>query len=393
MTSAPARAQRILVTDAQTRAALAAVRSLGRAGHVIHTTSPRRGELASASRFVEAEHVLPDAEHAPAAWASALEQVCARQAIDWILPITELALGALYATGVDQRWRCLAPSREAYAAATDKYAILDVARRVGIRTPRSAFYAAPLDLTALPAGFEFPIVLKARRSRFATASGFATGSVALVRDADALAVELRDPGFAGGCLVQEFIPGTGRGVFLLIRAGECLAAFAHQRLREKPPSGGVSVLCESAEPDPRLLERSRALLEAIGFEGVAMVEYRGRAGEDPALMEINPRFWGSLALALEAGVDFPELLLRMHSGQAVARPAIREGVRSRWLLGDLDHLLIALRRPGMREATGRSAGRVVRDFLASFCDGSRNEVLRFDDWRPGLRELRLRILP
>ena len=64
-------------------------------------------------------------------------------------------------------------------------------------------------------------------------------------------------------------------------------------------------------------------------------------------------------------------------------------MRTRWLLGDLDHLLIALKRPEMREATGRSRSAVVLDFLRSFADGSRLEVLRGDDPRPFLRELRL----
>lgn len=382
------RRERILVTDAGTRAALASVRSLGRAGHEVHTTSARPGGLASASRFVRAEHVLPDAERAPDAWAAALEALQRAERFDRILPITELSLGALYAAGLESSLPCLAPSSAAYAAATDKHGILEIARQVGIRGPKSVLVERPDSLTALPEGFVYPVILKARRSRFRAGSGWASGAVVRVGSAEELARAIRDPGFAEGLLVQEFLPGHGEGIFILARGGECLASFAHRRLREKPPSGGVSVLCEAVEPEPRLLEASRSLIARIGLDGVAMVEFRCPPGEEPALMEINPRLWGSLQLAIDAGIDFPDLLWRMHAGAAVPRAVARTGVRTRWLLGDLDHLLIALRRSEMREATGRSRTRVVVDFLRSFVDGSRLEVLRGDDPRPFFRELR-----
>ena len=51
-------------------------------------------------------------------------------------------------------------------------------------------------------------------------------------------------------LIQERIVGPGIGVFVLCDHGRLLAAFAHRRLREKPPSGGASVLCESVAVDP-----------------------------------------------------------------------------------------------------------------------------------------------
>lgn len=382
------RPERILVTDAETRAALAAVRSLGRAGHEIHTTSARPGGLASASRFVRVEHVLPDAEHDPDAWAAALESLCRALRFDRILPITELSLGALYAAGLDARLPCLAPSAASYAAATDKHGILEIARQVGIRTPKSVLVEHPDSMTTLPAGFAYPAILKARRSRFRAGAGWGSGPVVLVRSEEDLAHAVRDPGFAQGLLVQEFLPGHGEGLFLLARGGECLAAFAHRRLREKPPSGGVSVLREAVEPDPRLLAASQALIARLGLDGVAMVEFRCPPGEEPALMEINPRLWGSLQLAIDAGIDFPDLLWRMHAGLPVPKPVAQLGVRTRWLLGDLDHLLIALKRRDMREATGRTRSAVVLDFLRSFGDGSRLEVLRRDDPRPFLRELR-----
>src|SRR5262249_38745780 len=147
-------------------------------------------------------------------------------------------------------------------------------------------------------------------------------------------------------LVQQRIVGPGVGVFVLFDRGEIVADFAHRRLREKPPSGGASVLSESAPVDRALRDDARRLLGPLQWHGVAMLEYKqDQAGGGSYLMEVNGRFWGSLQLAIDAGVDFPHLACQLATGQ---RPAIDRpyaiGVKNRWLAGDLDHLLLRLFR-------------------------------------------------
>jgi predicted ATP-grasp superfamily ATP-dependent carboligase len=197
------------------------------------------------------------------------------------------------------------------------------------------------------------------------------------------------PDAAYPLLLQERIVGDGIGVFLLIRGSETLAAFAHRRIREKPPSGGVGVYRESIEMDAELLGKSQALLAAFEWEGAAMVEYKREASTGtPYLMEINGRFWGSLQLAIDAGVDFPALLLS--DKEDVTPPTYRVGMRSRWEWGEVDHLLARLRRspralalpPG---APGRL--RAVGDFLAAaLSPRTRGEVFRLADPLPFARE-------
>lgn len=147
-------------------------------------------------------------------------------------------------------------------------------------------------------------------------------------------------------LLQQRIEGPGTGIFVLLAGGDVLAQFAHRRLREKPPSGGVSVSRESIVADQALVDRSVALLRSLEFNGVAMVEYKSDVRTGQAyLMEVNGRFWGSLRLAVDAGVNFPVLLVAW----ALRNPMIpvtiyRARVRSRWWWWDVDQLLIRLRR-------------------------------------------------
>jgi predicted ATP-grasp superfamily ATP-dependent carboligase len=147
------------------------------------------------------------------------------------------------------------------------------------------------------------------------------------------------------------VGGEGRGVFLLAREGRIEVSFAHRRLREKPPWGGVSTLCEAADPEPVLVEYSARLMRALKWSGVAMVEFKWDPESRSAwLMEINGRFWGSMQLAVTSGIDFPWLLYQQAVLGFDSGSIEREGeVRLWWLLGDLDHFLIRLTRQGLSE--------------------------------------------
>jgi predicted ATP-grasp superfamily ATP-dependent carboligase len=81
------------------------------------------------------------------------------------------------------------------------------------------------------------------------------------------------------------------------------------------------------------------MLTALRWHGVAMVEFRVRADGTPTFIEVNGRFWNSLALAIHAGVNFPAMLAALaHDIDIPTQPQYRIGVRCRWLLGDVRHL-------------------------------------------------------
>jgi predicted ATP-grasp superfamily ATP-dependent carboligase len=152
----------------------------------------------------------------------------------------------------------------------------------------------------------------------------------------------------------------------------------------------VSVLCESVPVDPQLRAQAMSLFAPIGWHGVAMAEYKeDRRTGRPVLMEVNGRFWGSMQLAVDAGVDFPYLSYQLALGRPLDLPrAYKIGVKSRWLLGDLDHLLIRLLE-GPHQSAGSmpSKTRALVEFLRGGSRGARHEVFRGDDPRPMAYEL------
>ena len=121
-------------------------------------------------------------------------------------------------------------------------------------------------------------------------------------------------------LVQGYVPGQGVGAFFLIRGGKVLAKFMHRRLHEVPHTGGVSSLRESWW-HKAIHDDALAKLRKLRWEGVAMMEYRWDSRSDSfRFIEMNGRFWGSLHLALYAGVDFPRLLVDAFCNRPVAEP-------------------------------------------------------------------------
>jgi predicted ATP-grasp superfamily ATP-dependent carboligase len=377
----------VLVTDADQRAALAVVRSLGRAGHKVLVGGPRRRSLAGASRFCSVRIVLPDPLTDPAKFAAEVVSVVARDSVDVLIPITEGSLLAILPLR-SQLGNCLVPfpDLETFQRACDKAEVLRIAAAEGIAVPAQIVIDA-IGARLPPELPPFPLVLKPSRSVTTTdGTGQKHGVVhaASRRELDeALAVMTPS---AYPLILQQRIVGPGIGIFLLIWDGKVRVVFAHRRLREKPPAGGVSVYRESVAADPALVERSSRLLARLNWRGVAMVEYKlDDATGTPYLMEINGRFWGSLQLAVDAGVDFPRLLHDVSTGGGPSSPPYwKAGVRSRWWWGDVDHVLAMFRRsPATLALPPGHPGRwrTLIDFLIPRA-ANRNETLQFDDPKP-----------
>jgi predicted ATP-grasp superfamily ATP-dependent carboligase len=208
--------------------------------------------------------------------------------------------------------------------------------------PKTAMVACNEGIPTAVQDMRFPVVLKPRTSlRMTQDSIWPTGRPRYARDFDQLRqalAEMRQS--CSSVLVQEFVEGIGAGYFALLNHGDLRAEFAHRRIRDLHPTGSGSVLRESVTIDPKIRDFSLAMLRALNWHGVAMIEYRLRNDGTPVFMEINGRFWHSIPLACYAGVDFPALLARMAEyGDVEIPPAYKVGVRCRWLIGDFRHLI------------------------------------------------------
>ncbi len=141
-------------------------------------------------------------------------------------------------------------------------------------------------------------------------------------------------------IIQQYIDGVAVGFFALYQHGQCKQVFMHQRIQEVPPSGGPSC-CAVSIYESDLLETGKKILDVLSWHGVAMVEFkRERNTGDLYLMEINPKLWGSLDLAIVSGVDFPVLDVRLALGENIPYSEdYRVGLKFHWPLdGELSHI-------------------------------------------------------
>lgn len=384
----------ILVTDGEERSALAVARALGREGHHVYVASAHPNPIAGASRYVEGEAEVRSPLADAAGFVADLSRLVTRWGIDILLPVSDAALWAvLERAETFQGVRIPFAPLDQFRRLADKETVLQAARELNIGVPMQRVVSTrPASAGPGYPDMQFPVVLKPARSVVAGDKGrFKTG-VVYARDPMELQSRLLQfPAEAYPVLLQQRIVGPGLGIFLLVWNGQIMAQFAHRRLREKPPSGGVSVYRESVAADPVLLERSKALLDRFQWQGVAMVEYKQDAATGEAyLMEINGRFWGSLQLALDAGVDFPGLLVSLSLGEEPKPTAdYRVGVRSRWWWGDVDHILTRLRhRDSALALPPGSPGRfrTAMNFLIPWRPRDRFEILRLHDPAPFARE-------
>lgn len=377
----------VLVLDAAQRSALAATRSLGRLGLAVTTADATPRALAGCSRYSSDYLHSPSSELEPQAYITWLAHVLRSEQFEWVLPVTEITsqLILLHREELPDVSLPFA-DYDTVMKLADKGKLVELATQLGVSCPASKWYASASELEK--EALTFPLVLKPCLSKIFTGECWLATRVRVLSCRADLEQEFLDSPYLQDYpfMLQEFVPGSGAGIFCLYERGRPAAFFAHRRLREKPPEGGVSVLSESAPVDPALRECAERLLSAVQWHGVAMVEFRVTPEGHPYLMEVNTRFWGSLQLAIDAGVDFPRLLWQIDRCQAMeVVEGYRVGQRLRWLLGDLDGLYLYMRgRYTSRQKLAR-----LRQFFTPRMRHCRHEVNRLGDLGPGWHELKL----
>jgi len=385
---------KLLILDGNLRSTLATVRSLGRAGIEIGVGNDTPGMIAGRSAYCREMLVHPSPICEPGLFERFLAEEVTDHGYSHVLAMSDTT--TLVCNGLkeklESRIHLIAP--EAIMLVQDKHAMVEIAQRLSIEVPQFVTGCSDDQLLKFAERVGYPVVIKPRRSRQCVNGVWKEGRVRYAFTPNELLKiyaecdrEIAQP------LVQERIDGEGRGVFLLMWNGEIMASFCHRRLREKPPWGGISVLCESIPADDSLVQRSASLLRCAGMNGPAMVEYKiDRRDGLPRLMEVNGRLWGSLHLAIESGVDFPWIYLQLIRGREVA-PVLHScaGVKSRWLLGDVDALLTricATRRQEYLLSPSSSRISACIEFCRLWSRGLHYDVMSWSDPRPALEELR-----
>jgi len=355
-------AGRALILDpGGSRGALAAVRSLGRAGWAVGVASPRPS-LATRSRFAARSHPVPSPLEDEAAFVAAVAGAVGAGGYDVVLPSGDAE--AIVASRDRESFGAAVPyaAHEVVETIVDKARLSKLAEQCGIAVP--------------DVGVEnLPLIVKPA-SHGTVGDGQHRLEAVVVRDASELDAAVRRITDAGGePLVQEFL--RGELVAMAVVAGDDGSWCAHVQQRAThvwPAPAGVSARAETVEPDPSLSAAVELLLRTIGWRGLVQLQFLVPNDGTPRLIDGNCRLYGSIALAMHAGVDIP----RIWAESGLRRPGgcvtARRGHRYQWLEGDL------------RRAVAERRGGIARDVAGTVrsAAGAAHSILDAGDVRPAI---------
>lgn len=336
-----------IVLGLETQIGLSIVRELGRAGVPVIGIAQEPNAIGLASRYLWRKYVVKEPRSA-----MLIEQIRAlgeELGPCCLITVSEANLGwlALHREAFG-KVHPVVPTAAKLNVVLDKQLTLQAAREVGIAVPQSVEPISMRQAQALAATFSFPAVLKWKDPNAVARKLSAHGLELLKAEyvyspAEFLDVAKRYSPLGEWPIVQGYCPGRGLGQFFYMHRGEALRRFQHIRIAEWPPEGGFSSVCDSVPLDQHvaLQELSIALLRHIGWEGVAMVEYRWDPQTDRAvLMEINGRYWGSYPLAMHSRAEFALISYYIENGLNLpALPKIRSSVRCRMVSTELKRLV------------------------------------------------------
>lgn len=285
---------------------------------------------------------VPAATDAPEAFVDALLRVCRTERVDLVLP------------GADEEALALAPRNKEFAEhgttvavqrpetlelMRDKAGLLARLRQAGVPVPDFALAERAADLSAVAEALGYPrraLIAKPRRGRGArgivlldpAAKGYAPplgprGHA--VGDLASATARLREEG-AKDLLVMEFLPGTIHDVDVIARRGDPALVLARRRLLEGPFSRGVEG--HEVVRFPAMEERTRQVARVLALDHVVDLDFGVAADGAPGLLEVNPRWSGSVAAGRAAGVNVPALAARHSLGLPLPPVQPRFGARA-----------------------------------------------------------------
>jgi predicted ATP-grasp superfamily ATP-dependent carboligase len=310
---------RVIVTYGRSLMALTIAQSLGSRGVEVIGCDDIGLTALSFSRYAKKHFIHASATTDPDRFIDDLEAAIIRYkpADDRpyvLMPcFQETRLIARQAERLSRHIKVAAPAIDAIQAVDPKDNLMRTARRLNLRIP-STWTTEELAAAVLPAPEVFPVIVKPPH-------GVGGRGVRRIADADELASSLAEWRQTGqSMLVQNYAPGEDYCLTALFDRGTLKASAAYHNLSQFPRGAGAGVLRETVEDAP-FLEPAKALFGALGWTGVAEIDFRWDGSSAPYLIEVNPRFWAGLFHTVESGVDFPWMLYELTVTGKVETPA------------------------------------------------------------------------
>lgn len=335
MSQAAHKEMRALIVDScEGRGSLAAARALAQAGWTVGIGCPHVFGAIGLSRHVRHRHALPRLAGGAERFAEQVGRIVEEHGYDLVFPSSDGELLALSEHRGRLHGALPYADHQTVLEAIGKRGLMHAATEVGLPVPRTAASGAE----AYERWGRLPLVVKEdRHGTFTAAGGLIHVAPASFEDLAAAEERVREIRAAGNePIVQPAIEGKLMAFTSVIDAsGEMLARVQQISERIYPQSAGLSVRACTVDIDERLAALARGLLRRLGWLGLSELQFILPARGEPTIVDFNGRFYGSLSLALAAGVNLPDIWGRAALGLPRPTKDAHPGVRYHWLEGDL----------------------------------------------------------
>lgn len=382
-----------IVTDARLIMALPIMRSLGRAGVKVTAmeSAVRKSRFIPGfcSRYVSKRVLYSDLLSALLTHA---------EEADAVFPVSGETVCALAPSGSDRTHpgpsiaqKMALPGLDSIEIANDKMRLNELARSLGVPVPEtyrpelhvdlgSSSVKVRSELESWSRDLPFPVIVKYRYGEGLNLP--ANERYRVARNPEEFArVYMEIHARQEFPLIQEYIPGEDYGAAVLCdRDSKVVASFTYRSIRQRPRAGGPTTFAESRSY-PAMVAHLERITRALSWYGVAMGDFRMTPDGQFRLLEINPRFWGSLALAVEAGVDFPLLYYELVLNQGYLErpsPPQKDGVFLKFFFQDAVAIM------EYSKVSQRPWLYVIKETARLFRPGVKDAVFNMGDLKPGI---------
>ncbi len=328
---------RVLLTYGWCRTAYVAAESLASAGWDVYVCDFTPLSMTRFSRFVRGFDLVPHPFKEPEQYVTELAVIVKRRQIDVLLPVHEDSLPIqTYRDRLPANLIIACPSRNELLRVMDKYEIIKIAESAQVAVPKTLTPSSISEVDSLARELGFPLVIKTLRGN--------SGKGVFRIDSPSEAVEkyreiVEDFGLENNQMpiLQQYIEGSIYGSCFLAKEGEVKACFTERYLRCKEGAFGTSVFRERCH-FPLLEDYAKKMAKELNWTGIGHFDFVVDSQQSSAyLIEMNPRFWGALNLAVKNGYDFPRGLVTMLTkGEPDAQSfqPVSPSISSLWIVGE-----------------------------------------------------------
>ena len=355
---------RILLTDAQDRSSLAACRSLHRAGYAVDAVASSRPAAAHWSRSCDSRLSASDPRHDAARFVEELREIALTASYRLLVTGSDASLLAVsrHRERLEGLIEIGLPPAEVVERCVSKPALARAAVEAGLGTPEAEVCADEIEARAAAHRLGYPVVLKPPSTVVARNGRAVQRGSAVLRNEASL--ETRWSDYGAGSLIQRRLDGDVISFSGAAAGGRLLAYGVSRYRRTWPPEGGAVSFAETISPPDGLHRKVKNLVRVLAWQGVFEVELVRHGGEF-AVIDFNPRLFGSLELITRAGAPLTtawcDWMLGFEPMEAEARP----GYRYRWEDAEARNLSRRLKERRIRSAVGmlRPRRRTAKSFF------------------------------